>query len=716
MKIRSPAASLLSKSLSARPSIHPGGATFLLMLLLTVVPARSQGLYHVHPLSEQEITQTYIQILTDACHNSDGQWKTSSFDPGAGYWGDGVSAGNEGIRTISDMVLTCGALLKYDDSLSDADRHDLLDKATAALRYICATHITGPQKCPDGKQWGATEKFGSESWQSGMWTGTFAFGAWLMWDKLDPSLRQSLERVIAWEDDILSRRPPPNGLWLDTKAEENAWEVPCLVLGELMFPSHPHAPAWHQGALKYMMNTLCTEQDTHDSVIVDGELVNQWVKGANIQPDFTLENHNIFHPSYVGCSCYFLTEAAMFYTYAGRPIPQAATHHLQDTWRMFQSIILPWGEAAYPQGMDWELHGLPFINLYATLATHDSDPFAARMEQCTLQLMRDWQKMDCGSLAFPGSRFGITRHTINAEQLSFAFLAHKVFGASVEPMTYFAAAEQEQGVRDYPYVDVIAHRSEKEFASFSWKNRIMGLLIPIGEGHEENPDFTSPIPNGFVGSFDLSPRGNVKMEVVEHSRLPRADGFETTGTLLINGGRLKQELRMLSIGSQTVVYEDRVTAVSDLTVKAERGAPIGIENDQITGGTRIVSTESGQTQFGFHHPQQPVALTGSWANVDGRLAIVMPAGSGLSYIQASGYSPGISVCSDILYGSFSAKERQFRAGDPVAHRVAILFVGVTPQETASLAQSCSIESTATGKVLHLKQPGGKASEIALFKD
>ena len=119
-----------------------------------------------------------------------GDWKNSSFDPAAGYWGDGVSDGNEGIRTIASMVLACATLLKYDDGLSDDERRELLDKATAAIRYVTATHITGPQKCTDGKHWGATEKFGAESWQSGMWTGTLAFGAWLMWDKLDPSVAE----------------------------------------------------------------------------------------------------------------------------------------------------------------------------------------------------------------------------------------------------------------------------------------------------------------------------------------------------------------------------------------------------------------------------------------------------------------------------------------------------------------------------------------------
>jgi hypothetical protein len=39
-----------------------------------------------------------------------------------------------------------------------------------------------------------------------MWTGTLAFGAWLIWDKLDASLQRDIQRVVAWEDDILGKR------------------------------------------------------------------------------------------------------------------------------------------------------------------------------------------------------------------------------------------------------------------------------------------------------------------------------------------------------------------------------------------------------------------------------------------------------------------------------------------------------------------------------
>jgi hypothetical protein len=501
-------------------------------------------------------------------------------------------------------------------------------------------------------------------------------------------------------------------LWLDTKAEENGWNVPLLCLGELMFPSNPHANLWHETALKYMMNTLCTAADTNDTNLVDGREVKDWVLGANLQPDYTLENHNIFHPSYVGCSSYFLTQAAIYYAYAGKPVPQAASHHLLDTWRMFRTIILPWGETADPQSMDWELHGLPFIDLYATLATRDKDPFAARMEQTSLQYLRSWQILCKGSLALPGSPLGIARHAINAELISYGLLAHKIFGPSVAPLSASTANAQEKGVWDYPYVDFIEHRTLQMFTSFSWKNRIMGLLMPIGD-HEGNPDFVVPIANGFIGSFQVAGAAN-KMTVAEHSWKKMPDGFETSGTVLINEGRLKQTLQMTSVGDQTVVYEDQVTALSNVTVREERGLPVGIENDSLTGGSRIVSDQDGRTVFDWQKPQQSAAIPGNWANVDGRIGVVVLAGAGMAYDQASRYSPGICVYTDILYGSYSNQARHFKAGDEVAHRIAVFFVGVTPKETRKLELLCKIEERSDSKILHFRQPDGNMAEVPLF--
>lgn len=164
-----------------------------------------------------------------------------------------------------------------------------------------------------------------------------------------------------------------------------------------------------------------------------------------------------------------------------------------------------------------------------------------------------------------------------------------------------------------------------------------------------------------------------------------------------------------------MAYQDRVTAVSNVTVRAERGVPMGIENDQISGGLRVASDRDGQIFFDWPNPRQPVALSGSWGNVDGRLGVVMMAGAGMTYAQAPGYSPGISVCADVLYGSYSDHPKEFSAGEEVAHRVAVLFVEVAPKEMPALARSCRIETKPGGaQVLRFKQPGGRDAEVPLL--
>jgi len=100
--------------------------------------------------------------------------------------------------------------------------------------------------------------------------------------------------------------------------------------------------------------------------------------------------------------------------------------------------------------------------------------------------------------------------------------------------------------------------------------------------------------------------------------------------------------------------------------------------------------------------------------VDGRLGLVMISGGGIVYNQATGYQPGISVCSDILYGSFSDKPKHCKAGEEVAHRVALCFAEVTPKATSALAQACRIEETPNCQMLRFKMPDGSESKIPLL--
>ncbi len=680
----------------------------LTVLVLSVGSLQGQELYKIRSVSEAELLKTYTTLLRDGCKHADGVWKEWSVDPKGGLWGTGRSDQmNEGIRAIAGMVLASGTLLKYENNLPPAERTELLRKATAAIHYAVSTHVTGTQKCTDGKPWGG-------SWQSAMWTGTLAFGSWMIWDELDPLMQKDIERVVASETDRFLNVKPPGGSWSDTKAEENGWNMTCISLAANMFPHHPHATVWDQKAKEYMMNTLSAPQDAMDKTLVDGRPVSEWFSGANLHPDFTLENHGFFHPAYVGCSSYFMTQAAMQHTYARRPIPQAATHHLLDIWQMFQTIILPCGEAAFPQGMDWELHGLPFINLYASLASWKKDPLAARMERVYVQYMRAWQEMCKGDLAVSGSRLGFTRHAICAEQAAYGFLAHKIFGSPVKELSARDTAKRLSGVHLRDSIHVITHRTENKLLSFSWTNHVMGMLIPIGAGHDDNPDFTTPIQNGFVGSFELSPKGDTKTKSVSHNWTTNAHGCETSGVLLLNGGQLQQTITVTSLGDRTVVYQDRVIALTNVLITQEQGVPLGIENDPVTGGKRIVYSEAGEQPFLWKDSSNAIAISGSWANVDGRLGIIPVQGGKLTYIPATGYHPGMAVCSDLLCCSFSKEPRHFKKGDVVAERIAILVVEVGPKETARLARKVRVDHSGNAAILRFNLPEGGEVKVPLL--
>jgi hypothetical protein len=672
-------------------------------LLLVPLCAQAEDLYHIRRFSEKEMTRTYASLLLDGCRYADKFWHDSATDPRIGYWGSGKSD-EEGTRAITSMVLACGTVLKYGDHLSESDRQNYRTKATRAIRYVVSTHVSGSGKCTDGKAWG-------NGWQTAYWTGQFGFGAWLMWDDLDAGLRRDVERVITYEADRFLTIKPPGGIWADTKAEENGWNMTCIALADAMFPDHPHASAWHTNAIEYMINTHSTEADAQDDTIVDGRPVREWFSAANVQPDLTLENHNIFHPAYVACSSYFLTQAAMYYTYGHRLVPEATTHHLLDTWKMFQTIILPSGESAYPQGMDWELHGLTYINLYASLASLHKDALAARMESLSLQYARAWQQSHNGSFILAGSPFGFGRHAASAEQYSYAFLSHKIFGPPVKEISAAKAAAMVEGVWNCEFVEFIEHRTKDKFVSFSWKNRFMGQVIPIGPRHDGNPDFTVPITDGLVGSFDLKPARKPSLKVLDHVCTKKTDGFETTGLLLLDNNVLKQTLRVTSIGEKTVVYEDRVIAMTDVTVARELGVPVGIENDEITGGKRTLYYQDGETTMDWKNPRPAFSIPGSWANVDGRLGIVAVAGSGMSYQPAAKYTRQ-AVYQDILCGSFREGAKKFNKGDEVAHRVTILFLELSPKETSALAKTVKMDESQ--KVLRLKLPEGGEATVPLL--
>lgn len=659
----------------------------VVLLLLAAIPANASDVYNVEPeISERELCQLYADVLLKFSRFAETTWKQSPDDPKAGYWGNGISGGNEGIRAVGNTALVYAVLAKETDALDSATRRAYINRALAGVRYAAMSHITNTGKCIDGKQWG-------RSWQSAMWAANMGFAAWILRDDSDPELMSSVERVIAFEADRFLNGKPGANRRRDTKAEENGWDQILISLAPNMLPDHPNAAKWREKSIEWMMNVISAPQDATDMTVIDGRPVKDWFVGANTHPDFTLENHGFFHPSYTMVSPAEVGQGALFYAYAAQPIPQAAGHHLLDNWWAMQEFMQPSGEWIFPQGMDWELHSDSHIHYLAWLAIYGRDPVAAMMEKRVAQNMREQQRIyGTGRLAGPASSLGYARDCIQTERTAYALLYHKYIGPPADdPVAAQRTWRSLNGVRRHFNSDFITHRTGSKFASFSWKNQIMGEIVPMSADHAGNPHFTTPITSGFVGSFAIADPNAKGLKVIERTWRMLADGFETRGTLSINGGLLKQEIVFISVGEKAVVYLDRVTAVKDVRIEQEIGVPFGIENDELNGDRQTLYYEGGSQVVTGPDTDQTIRIPGKWANVDGRLGVIAPNG-GLVYRDMPRYNRN-GAREDFLYGSFSAEPRECKAGDVVAQRALLFLTETSAEETAAFASKVRLDGT-----------------------
>src|SRR5690606_20824610 len=96
--------------------------------------------------------------------------------------------------------------------------------------------------------------------------------------------------------------------------------------------------------------------DLNDPTLVDGRPVMDWVRGANLFDDYSMENHDIFHPMYQMSPLSDLSYSMVFYKMFGNPVPRAFEHNVEImNERVLKRIMLANGEYLFPNGADWSL-------------------------------------------------------------------------------------------------------------------------------------------------------------------------------------------------------------------------------------------------------------------------------------------------------------------------------------------------------------------------
>jgi hypothetical protein len=544
---------------------------------------------------------------------------------------------------------------------------------------------------------------------------------------LDSATYNSVKRMLVDEANFSISNDPSRLVkaneYDDTKAEENAWNTQILALAKSQFSSEPNAPVWDDKMKSFAMNSYGTAADEKDNTLVDGKTVATWVVGANVHPDYTLENHAIFHPWYQTCVLTLLTESALFYKKAGLQVPGSLSHNVMGTWNdVIKKILVADGEFAYTNGCDWAMHvystGLAGI---AALATYYQDVDATFFESRLVQYQRARQLVTGNGKFVTDPAVDQERNGVIAHALVFSYLMHDYWGAPSKSTSWNAFEAAQKTTKLFPYSKVIRGMNQNAYTGFSWSNYFMGTFMPRSENYLDNPYVTFPFRKGNTGNITgyFNVNGKSNNAVFQSSSYSmKKNAYATAGYIQENFYRdpvkktlskpaLDHFIAFAQTPGNAVVYFDKVFAKDSITVKEERGILTGIVMDPICGNSRTLYYQDGSQVV---DGKVLVTVPGNWVNVDRKLGMVM---AGTYAIQFGDRELTNSVYVSKLYGSCNKVPRNYTAGQVVTSRNAILYSNIDEATTASLAADAKYPACDAGWMASaVKDPDGRRFFVA----
>lgn len=544
--------------------------------------------------------------------------------------------------------------------------------ATALVKYLAVTHLANFLPTGDGKPWG-------NHWQSAFWAALAGKAAWMLWGSLDDETKIMAARMIIHEADRYNQRPPDDGEWLDTKAEENAWNSNIIVLAACMFPNHPHARLWRQQANVYMMNSFSTKADHSDATVVDGRAVKDWVITTCIHQDYTLENHARVHPDYMGTIGLLLTNAIV-YKQSGTPIPDAVFHNVENCFRTLTLLTSTNGSYFYINGQDWwpHRHDVPLM-VGGLMGTIKHNRQGAFMEKAAVSMLNKMRTRFSDGRAFDPKEYNYA----NVEEELIAryaelYLAHRLFGDCPNPSSSKEFLKQVSGAHIFNAGGFVIHRTREKFASFAWVNGAMGLVFP-----SEDTWFTSPDVRSLLGTIQVEGVKDPAPKVLQQDATllnPAAgggEGFVFCGMFGRCEDKVVQNSVMISLPGAPILYMERLKAKADIVVGDVSTGTLAVLNENanpIARNQRRVWTAEGESTLvgESKNPALTHVWETPWINVDEKLMVVAQASGKMSWQENHTYAN--SRLQQILAANCLENVGAKKAGDTISMAV----IGILP--------------------------------------
>jgi hypothetical protein len=653
----------------------------LIGLVLTQTPARADS------------QQTYLQCLTNFETYAESIWHTASYanaPADAGYWGDGGSSGNGGIRGNSGVALAYAVLVEAYPG--DAKLATRLSRIRQALNYDASTHVTGTSVCTDGHPWGWSSST-STDWQTPEWSGSMGLACLLVQSQLPASTVQGVQQVIASEATHRAGIAPASGYVGDTKAEENAWDSNVLALGAAWLSSNPNAALWLTAAKKYLANSYTVAN-------TNGDALSSWISTVTLYPDFALENHGFYHPTYQMVAGMSMGDSLLMAKLANPTVAtqlQAfAEHNVLNVWSNENHLVMDSGEFAYPSGLDWELHDYEQNSYITWLAAHFNDPLARWADGQLAQLIRARQLVNGDGTFVGSSGGGFYREAVEAKRTAIAWLhwanADHPSGPTNAPLPAF---------EHLPDVGIIAQRGPAGFVGLCYgpqtngsPARIMALIEPPAGSLPTNVFVTTPRLPGIIGLGALgTPTAGRVISLATN-----ASGFQAE-LQVTNGANGTTEIYMNCTGETIGLVEVPWPSYSIASGSAGSFC-VGIENDPLIGGSRLLEWAGGSAVV-TNRTGVSRNISNNWVCVASRYGLAAGPAGYFNYHAASSYNRS-GAAEDTL---------QYITQDQLGARYAVWFPGQSAAQTMTNSSQVSWTLSATNCVLTFPGLGGTPAQI-----
>ncbi len=650
----------------------------------------------------------YFQSLTNFETYGETIWHTASYTgapPDAGYWGDGATTGNGGIRGNAGVALAYAVMvLAQPSSPSNSTR---LNHIRQALNYNANTHSSGSYVAEDGLKWGwntgsaGTCTSSGSDWQTSLWASPTAFACFLQQSNFPAATIQAVQTMLISEANHRASVPPCSGWVGDTKAEENGWDGNVVVCAAAWLSTNTNAATWLASAESYLANTY-----TIDSTA--GDPLSSWVTTVTAYPDWAIENHGFFHPEYAMVAGEEMGDswlmARCMNTNVSAQLEPFAEHNVLNEWDSLNRSIFGWGELAYPDGEDWALHSYGENSYLAWLAAHFNDPLGWLADNHISQLERYRQSVN-GNGQFVGpSGGGFYREAVQAYRSGMAWLQWQVADYASGTMTAPPVS-----LEWLPDVDVIAQRGSNYYCSISYgpqtngsPAKIMAMIDPPEVSVPGNVYLTTPRQPGIIGLGAM--------------------GYPTSGglvSLVTNAGGFLAELRLTngSLGTTEVYINSTGASVGIVEVPqplANGNAPagsfcVGIENDPLSGGTRLLQWTGGAATL-TNLSGLSVNMTNNWVCVAGRYGVAAGLGGYFNY-QAAGAYTRLNEVGGLNESGVAEDTLQYMLTNAASPRYAVWFPGNSPAQTASNAALISWSVNGTNGTLTFPGLNGAPAQI-----